>query len=132
MRYLIIGIIAAAMFLFAVLASAANRAVDAVAAHHARPMSSVDMVMQSRQTAPVVSSGNNAMLWFAVLLIVSAVVVAVLYFGKDALREWRLTTKRRKSSPRQLPAPEPLPELPYITDIQRPQNLPQLPNYETD
>jgi len=130
MRYAIAAAGLMLLLLFAAISTAANRTVDAVAAHSSRSLSATEMVMQSRQTAPVVSSGNNALLWFALFLIISAVVIAGLYFGRHALREWRLTVKRRKSSPRQLPAPD-LPDVPYITDIRRPSNVPQLP-YETN
>jgi hypothetical protein len=131
MRYAIAAIFGLIFVLFAALSTAANRTVDAMAAHSSRSLSAAEMVMQSRQTAPVASSGNNALLWFALFLIVSGLIIAGLYFGRHALREWRLTVKRRKSSPRQLPAPD-LPELPYITDIRRPPALPQLPDYETN
>jgi uncharacterized iron-regulated membrane protein len=132
MRYAIAAAAGLILLLFAAISTAANRTVDAVAAHSSRSLSATEMVMQSRQTAPVVSSGNNALLWFALFLIIGGLIIAGLYLGRHALREWRLTTKRRKSAPRQLPTAEPLPELPYITDIRRPQSLPQLPDYETN
>jgi hypothetical protein len=129
MRYAIAAAFGLILLLFAALSTAANRTVDAVAAHSSRSLSATEMVMQSRQTAPYTASGNSGLLWFALFLIVSAAVIAGLYFGRHALREWRLTTKRRKSQPRHLPAPD-LPELPYITGISRPPALPQLPDYE--
>jgi len=124
MRYAIAAAGLMLLLLFAAISTAANRTVDAVAHHAARSLSATEMVMQSRQTAPYTASGNSGLLWFALFLIISAVVIAGLYFGRHALREWRLTTKRRKSSPRQLPAPD-LPQLPYITDIRRPSSVPQ-------
>jgi uncharacterized iron-regulated membrane protein len=130
MRYAIAAAAGLILLLFAAISTAANRTVDAVAAHSSRSLSAAEMVMQSRQTAPVASSGNGGLLWFALFLIISGLIIAGLYFGRHALREWRLTVKRRKSQPRQLPAPD-LPELPYITDIHRPSNVPQLP-YETN
>jgi len=130
MRYAIAAAAGLILLLFAAISTAANRTVDAVAAHSARSLSAAEMVMQSRQTAPVVASGNSGLMWFALFLIISGLIIAGLYFGRHALREWRLTVKRRKSSPRQLPAP--VEDVPYITGVSRPPALPQLPDYETN
>lgn len=93
-----------------------------------RPQSPTDLIMMSRSTAPAsTSQGIGAAGWFAVVLVLSAAVIGILYFGSQALRQWRLAKGKQRHSPApvpmrqiydipQLPMARPAPRVPVLPD----------------
>jgi uncharacterized integral membrane protein len=76
-----------------------NHAVDKLAEQASQPVSATELILRSRETAPVATQGSGDASWFgAGLLALLVVVVGGLVFamqgGSQLLRQWRLLRKR--------------------------------------
>jgi len=126
------------------VAVAASRAVDAAAEHAARMPSAADVVFQSRQTPPVASGGNGALLAFAVILTLAVLAGGLMFLYAKAAREWRLVNKKsRPVGPRIISPPGHLPALAdgemdeaarnaALMAVERARRLRQLPRLDSE
>ena len=131
----ILALVAAAVVCVAVLSTAGPKVSQQAFDYASRPQSPAGLILESRQIAPAQPSrGLGAAGWLAVGLVTVVALSALLYFGSQALRQWRLT--RGRSKPRQqsfipqLPPPYPIQDVPLLPGPRRVPYLPEGGNHE--
>jgi hypothetical protein len=95
----LLGFIGLCLVLGLAISTVGNHAVDVWAEQDAQPVSASELILQSRQTAPVSQTNNKNDIWFGVGLLAFVVVVfgGVIFLmqgGSQLLRQWRLAKKR--------------------------------------
>lgn len=116
------------VLLFGVLFSLAmlttgNHAIDTIASQANQQQTAVDIVLQSRQTAPAAPpAARNGWLGTMLLmlfLVVSGVAVALMWRGEKFIKAWRLLRKKQQ---------QPLQHIPYAPYGEYPSNVPTITN----
>ena len=76
-----------------------NHAVDKLAEQASQPVSATELILRSRETAPVAPSNSSNASWLgagllALLVVMIGGLVFVMQSGAQLLRQWRLVQKR--------------------------------------
>lgn len=84
------------------LLTTGNHAIDTIANHAEQQQTALDIVLQSRQTAPAPAPSNNPV-WlpvgiFALFLVVSGIAILALFRGEKFIKAWRLLKKKQQQS----------------------------------
>lgn len=132
----VLALVAAAVVCVSVASTAGPAVSQQAFDYMARPQSPAGLILESRQIAPAVADrGMGAAGWLAVGLVTAAALSALLYFGSQALRQWRLTRGRSKPHQRplvpQLPPPYPVQDVPFLPGPRRVPYLPEGGNHES-
>lgn len=99
----LILLVGAVLFVVA-LVNVGNHAVDVVANQANQPDSATDLIMRSRETAPVEPGNRQGTIWLGAGLLALGVVISggavfLLRGGAEFLRQWRLVQKRPQHHP---------------------------------
>ena len=120
---LILVLLFGVLFSLAMLTSG-NHAIDTIANHAEQQQTAVDIVLQSRQTAPAAPpAARNGWLGAGMLtlfLVVTGVIILFLFRGEKFIKQWRLMTKGQGR--------QPLQRTPYAPFGEYPQNVPTITN----
>jgi len=131
---MILALVAAAVVCVSVASTAGPQVSQQAFDFASRPQSPSALILESRQIAPAMPDrGMGGAGWLAVGLVMVGALVALFYFGSQALRQWRLTRGRaRPRSPYPIPTlPQPdYPLLPVVRPVAAPPQLPSGGNYE--
>lgn len=110
------------------IAIVGNHAVDKLAEQASQPVSATELILRSRETAPVATKDNSNGSWFgagllALLVVVIGGLVFVMQGGTQFLRQWRLLQKR---PPRRRNRPYVPEYIPYNNDWPQIRNTPSV------
>lgn len=99
----LILLVGSVLFVVALI-NVGNHAVDVIASQVVQPDSATDLIMRSRETAPVESANRQGSAWLGAGLLALGVVVSgglvfLLRGGAEFLRQWRLALKRPHHHP---------------------------------
>jgi len=130
----LILLVGSVLFVVALI-NVGNHAVDVVAHQVSQPDSATDLIMRSRETAPVEPANSQSSSWLGAGLLalgvgVSGIMIFLLRGGAEFLRQWRLVLKRpqhQHPSPRWSPLGE-VRVLPEWTDDMRVRPVRRLPD----
>ena len=133
----LLALVVGTLFVFSL---AAENAIEAYSDIQAQPVSAAELALLSRQTPVVVDDGRRSIAgvaFLAVMLLAVGATVAVLFYGKGFLKEFRLLRKKPATPQQaQMPGLEYLP--PTISGpvdpmyrAQRPMELPQWTQNDT-
>ena len=118
----LILLVGSVLFVVALI-NVGNHAVDVIAGQAIQPDSATDLIMRSRETAPIEPANRRSSSWLgAGILALGVVTIGATVFlvrgGTEFLRQWRLMHKSSARPQRRSPQPLPYyptwPELPAV------------------